>query len=201
MSGRPDLAAEADAAGARVGSRELARMQALGVPLGAIARLGVRQLPFGVTEIEVHRDGTYSPAEHGKTAIIVPVMMPAPFELFEQLLASTEIVDLVAFRLDAPRRWHWRTGDGWALGAGLLDHDAPIPLVANPVQWLAAAGEALCLLDWALSPGRWDELRRGPPIVTDDDLLRRRVNAAFARQLPPLIMAPPLARKRKNCAA
>jgi hypothetical protein len=201
MSGRPDLLAEANAAVGRVGSRELLRMEALGVPRSAIARLGARQPPFGLAAIEEHRDGTFTPTDHGRLAIIVPVAVPVIFEAFGLPCETIEIVDLVAFRSDAPTRWHWRTGDGWALGAELLDHDTPITLVAHPLQWLAEAGDALCLLDWNLTPQRWRELREGPPIIAEDELLRRRVNTAFMQQIPPLIMAPPPIQKRNRRAA
>jgi len=201
LSGQPDLKAEVDAALARVKKRDFSSMETLGVPLNAIARLGVKQPQFGLAAIEEHRDGTYSPVDDGKIAIIVPVMMPDAFEVFGIKCESMEIVDLVAFRSEAPTRWCWRTGEGWALGAWLLHHDAPIRLVAHPLQWLAAAGEALCILDWNLTPRRWRELRNGPPITADDDLLRRRLNAEFAQQLPPLVMSPSFVRKGKPRAA
>jgi hypothetical protein len=187
MSGRPDLKAEANAAVGRVGTRELLHMESLGVPRRAIARIGARQAPFGLAAIEEHRDGTYTPAEEGPLHIIMPVVEPVIFEAFGLACETIEIVDLVAFRSNSPTKWRWRTGAGWALGADLLDHDAPVTLVAHPLAWLAEAGEALCLLDWSMPHQHWQMLREGPPLVSDDAALRKRLNAAHRAMLPPLV--------------
>lgn len=198
MSGRPDLDAEAKAALDRVGGRELRRMEALGVPLRAIAQLGARQPPFGLAAIEEHRDGTYTPIDQGRLAIIVPVAVPVIFEAFGLPIESIEIIDLVAFRSDAPTRWRWRTGDAWALGSELLDQDAPITLVAHPLAWLAEGGEALCLLDWSMSHRHWHMLREGPPLVANDPALRNKLNAAHRDLQPPLVGEPEPWKYRKG---
>lgn len=204
VSCRPDLVAEANVALSRVGGRELRRMEALGVPLRAIAQLGERQPPFGLAAIEEHRDGTYTPIDQGRFAIIVPVAVPVSSEAFGLPIELIDIIDLIAFRSDAPTRWHWRTGDAWALGSELLDQDAPITLVAHPLAWLAEGGEALCLLDWSMSRRHWHMLRGGPPLMTNDPALRSRLNAAHSDMQPPLVGEPEPWKYRKGrlgCAA
>jgi hypothetical protein len=185
-----DLEAELWSAVNAVQQPHLNRLVDLGVPKWALARLGAVQPPFGVHKVHETPDGFYEPVEDGSLNIIMPVY------------ECGDVIDLIALRPSEPTRWRWRTGDGWALGLDLLAADPPIDLVANPLAWLAEAGSAFCLLDWTLPPQKWARLRTGPPIVTDDDLLRHRLNKSFAAAVPPLIgNRPNYHRKGKSHAA
>ena len=198
---RADLDAEAFAAGAKVREPHIRRLEALGVSLSALAALGRHQPAFGIERIREESGGLWVPDPDGYLAAIVPVVEHWLVDCSGVLLDTVEIVDLVAFRTASPMRWRWRTGDGWALGAGHLIGDAPIDLVASPLAWLASAGRAMCLLDWELRPQRWRQLRDGPPIVTADEMLRRRLNDKFSASIPPIVLAPvnvePTSRSRR----
>lgn len=69
-----------------------------------------------------------------------------------------ELVDVVALASHVRDEWSLRTGLGWALGMDAID-DAHLALAreekrirvrlhATPFDWLAAAGDGLCVLDW-----------------------------------------------------
>lgn len=70
-----------------------------------------------------------------------------------------ELVDVAALASHARNEWALRTGMGWALGMDLVDdlHRAlaagrprmRVRLHATPFDWLAAAGDGLCVLDWS----------------------------------------------------
>ena len=70
----------------------------------------------------------------------------------------------------------------------ITDDDLPVPIVANPLHWLSAGGEGLCILDWSAPPQCWARLRSGPPLQFPDDVLRLRVRNALVANvaLPPM---------------
>lgn len=186
--GGVDLTAELFAAAAAVAMPELRRMEALGVPKSSIARLAAYQPPFGLQRVEEIGDGLYQPSEDGPVAVIIPVMEFDVVETWGIRTPISTVIDLIAFRPDNPNQWRWRVGDAWALGAYLLFEDAPIELVANPLEWLAKGGDALCLLDWTMTPRRWEELRSGPPLVSPDTVLQARLNDAYQASMAPIVM-------------
>lgn len=179
-----DLHAEAFAAVERVRKPHLRRLEAAGVPLSAIMTIGRVQPPFGVHRVREGADGLWEPDEDGRLCAILPVVVPRSFDWFEHEIDTVEIIDLIAFHTSAPLRWSWRTGDGWALGADLLDEDLPVTLVTSPLEWLAKSGQALCLLDWSSSSPAWSSLRGGPPLQFADDALRQRVRNALIQSAP-----------------
>lgn len=133
-----DLLAEAWAAFQRVRQPHIDRMLVLGVSASSIAMLGAREIPFGVGMIERMGNGLYQPGD-GAVHVLSPVY------------ADGQIIDIVAWRSDAPTKWLWRTGIGWALGTDELRprwDNAPMPIHATPLDWLRAAGEGICVLDW-----------------------------------------------------
>ena len=164
------------AATARVRQPHIDRLLALGVPGKAIASLGSRELPFGISTIERMERGLYQPGD-------------GPLHVLSPVYVGGEIIDIVAWRSDAPGNWAWRTGLGWALGADLLaprwDSD-PMPIYATPLEWLSHAGEGMCILDWESS--ELDEIRTFTSIEADDTIAARIVRALNKpRRVPNII--------------
>lgn len=101
--------------------------------------------------------------------------------------ADGDLIDLVAIASHRRDEWALRTGDGWALGLNVLsaieqarDHaqqladggarrrPVALRLFANPLDWLAADGEGLCVLDWGpLALTTLRALGEGVTIQTD----------------------------------
>jgi len=169
----------------------LDRLRALGCTGTALARLGEHHAPYGTMRIAARTGGFYEPCAAGQPALIVPVCWPEHHEgLITPLITLWPIIDLIAVRADYPANWLWRTGTAWALGGHLLEdwQGEPVPVVATPLDWLRAAGGAVCVLDWADNSPAWPILRRLPHIVASDDLLARRLAQAIDRTAPrPLI--------------
>lgn len=67
--------------------------------------------------------------------------------------ASFAREDAVAFRLDAPEDFALMLGQapflgGWLVRERYQDGGGRLPLVADPLAWIAAKGQAVCVLDW-----------------------------------------------------
>lgn len=158
----------------------LSRLPALGCPLSAIARLGQFQPPVGMVRALWGRGGLWQPDEAGERMLVVPVTVAGGFERWGEWIETRDIIDLIVFRSRQPQRWAWRTGTAWALGEKLLeDRGEPVPIVSTPLGWLAAAGEAVCILDWSASSPAWAALRHGPNLICDSDHLRQRLHRAM----------------------
>ena len=152
-----------------VGLREIKRVEACGVPMSAIAKLGQFQDQFGVARIVNTTKNLFEPDPEGRLAMIMPVIAP------NVDFGETGIVDLIAFHTCCPAQLLRRTGDGWALGIELLDQDLPVRVVSNPLAWLALAGEAMLILDWDAPRSFWNAIRRGPGLIVESDSIRRRL--------------------------
>jgi hypothetical protein len=159
----------------------LDRIETLGVSRRALATLGAVHPPLGVQRVLWLPDGLYEPDPDGEAAAILPV-----FQM--NGIGFLDVVDLIAWKTGQPKEWRWRIGQGWALGDFLLDDDLPVPVVATPLDWLKAAGDALCILDWSAPPQCWARLRSGPSLQFSDDALRLRVRNALVANvaLPPM---------------
>jgi len=134
-----DLEAEMFAAGRRVRQKHIDRMISLGVPGASIAVVGSLQVAFGIGSASSDPAYFYQPGE-GPAHVIMPVM------------SDGKMIDLIAWRSCNPARWFWRTGTGWALGTDYLGPrwgDEAVRLFATPLEWLAGAGEGICILDWS----------------------------------------------------
>ena len=167
MRGR-ELEAEMWAAVEAVRLPHIRRMEALGVPLRAIAEVGEHLPPFGVARVRWLPDGLYEPDPDGETACIMPV--PAA----ERELGELGLLDLVAFSTSQPSRWSWRTGLGWLLGEHVLDDD-DVAVVETPVQWLARKADAVCILNWDAPASCWSALRQIPCLHFENETLGARV--------------------------
>lgn len=111
----------------------------LGVSSSTIADLRRQHWGWGVVNASAGDDGLYLPGS-GEPHLVLPV------------IENGDLIDLVAFRSATPERWLLRTGQGWALGLerGLEPHTwHPETLLScNPLDWLRADCEGLCVLDW-----------------------------------------------------
>lgn len=180
MTGR-DLLAEMEVAAARVRLSHIDRLRALGVSYAALGALVRDEHTIGAARAALGSDGLFEPDEHGE-----PVVVQAVCDGLHRELGDAGLIDLVAWRTQEPERWWWRCGTAWALGHELIDLDEgePVPLVATPCAWLAAAGRALCILDWSPASPAWSALRHGPPLTFTDDALRQRVRNNLVQSAP-----------------
>lgn len=134
-----DLQGEMTAAAERVQQEHIDRMLSLGVPGRSIATIGATQAAFGISAAMPEPSYFYQPGD-GPAHVIMPVT------------EEGDLIDLIAWRSSNPARWFWRTGLGWALGTDYLLprwDNGPVQLHATPLDWLAAAGEGMCILDWS----------------------------------------------------
>lgn len=170
-----DLQREAEAA-AQALAPMISHLPSLGVSLDAIAKLGQSQPPVGTVIAHWRKCGMWEPDEGGDRMLVVPVGVRSGFLRWNLWIDTTEIIDLIAFRSQQSSSWAWRTGEAWALGEEYLeDKGEPVSIVSTPLGWLAAAGEAVCILDWSKNSPAWAALRHGPSLICDSDHLRRRL--------------------------
>ncbi|MBO81434.1 MAG: hypothetical protein CL801_08455 [Citromicrobium sp.] len=161
-------------AAANVRKAHFAQLSALGVEPMAIGRIGARNgHSIGIAHVREARGGLFEFDPSGSPACVIAVRDPDCWD------GADGFFDLVAFRSGQPAHWLRRTGEAFALGQHLLEYGDPVPLVATPADWLAASGEAVCLLDWSRSSPAWRHLRSGPRlIIKSPDLqteLRRKL--------------------------
>lgn len=181
------LEVEAEAAGRRVRVTHMQRLRDLGVQPEAWKWIGQHQLPFGAATITDLDDGFYQPDPEGKPAVIVPVTAPEVHEgLWGQPIEMFPVVDIIAFQTSRPLAWRWRTGSAWALGEHLLNDPIgePVEIVATPLAWLAAGGDACCILDWSPTSPAWASLRVRPELVITDRFLETKLMKAMAKAAP-----------------
>jgi hypothetical protein len=172
-----DLWKEYSVAGRSAKVEHYQRLVALGCPIQSLAALAPDNWPFGVAKVQWLPGGLFELAEGGESAVIMPVSDEGCG------LFSPEPFDLIAWRTSRPRRWAWRCGLAPALGEGLIDYCDVLPVVETPLDWLARAGECLCVLDWQAPPSFWERLRLGPRLVVQSDDLRAKLRAAFRRTM------------------
>lgn len=172
-----DLYSEMDRACTSVGQRHIDAMIALGITSNAIAQLGRRQPPFGVGQISEIGGGHFEFFPGGQSRVIMPVM------------EDGEIIDLIAWQTCTPGKWLWRKGLGNYLGGDLIarsqwtDHHALI-LVATPLDWLCAAGEAVCILNLKAPSAELERIRFVDEIVVTDAALGRQIAKVMAAPRP-----------------
>jgi hypothetical protein len=153
---------------------------ALGVSPEAIAGLGTRQMPFGVERIGTDDAGRWWPDPEGKPAVVVPV------------IEWGELIDIVAFRSSQPARWWWRVGCGSILGADVMERSVwpgdKLLVVGTPLAWIAAEGQACCILDWGLPDCEVAPLRDQNELVCDTAILAARLRRRLSqpRRVPPI---------------
>lgn len=115
--------------------------------------------------IRPRRTGYYVPDPAGVLAVIVPVFG-----------TDDELIDLCAYRPEAPGIWWLRTGLGTVLGEDVLErcqcYADPVATVATPREWTRAqayrALNTVCLLDRA----------RGKAALAGVEIARQEVRRA-----------------------
>lgn len=179
-----DVRAELDSAAARVRQPHLNRLRALGVSIDTIAEMGAT-FPIGIGEAEDAGNGLYQPGE-GALHMILPIV------------EDGELVDLCAFRSNIPDRWLLRKGLGFALGLedGLspwlwyqpADPEAkpprfqvgkPLHIFSNPLEWLRAGRDGVCVLDWSAPEIR--RLNGFERLTVSDATTARLLRASLSR--------------------
>lgn len=173
-----DLLREMDIAASRVRLAHLERLRSIGCPYPALAKLNAEQHTIGVAKVRAHSDGLFDYADDGLPAFIVAVVDP------DRDLGDAGIFDLVAFSPDEPARWWGRTGAAFALGDHLLEMGDPVRVVATPLDWLTAEGDALCILDWSSDSPTWGALRVCPRLLFNSAVLARKVRNAMVLAAP-----------------
>jgi len=99
---------------------------------------------IGRMRVEFCRDGSWNPVDAGGSqALILPI------------LDAGMLVDMVAFSPRSPDQWALRRGDGRLLGADQLSGCGDwqtgvreVRVFANPMEWLIAGGDGICVLVW-----------------------------------------------------
>jgi len=175
-----NLQADLDRSLANVRQSHIDHIRSLGVTPAAVASLGHRQLPFGVERIDVDDAGRWWPDAEGKPALVVPV------------IEHGETIDIIAFRSSQPARWWWRIGCGSILGADVMERSVwpgdKLLVVGTPLAWIAAGGDACCILDWGLPDYEVAPLRDQHELVCDSPILAARLRKRLAepRKVPPI---------------
>jgi len=178
----PDTVLVADCARAssNVTTAHINRVRAAGVEPEALARLGMRQLPFGALSIGTDDANRFWPDPDGFPAMIVPV--------YERGV----MIDVIAFRTAEPARWWWRIGCAAMLGYDVLNASVwpgdRLRVVTTPLGWLAAAGEAVCLLDWSLPDHELSPMCDFAGLDCDTPFLASRLRKRLSqpRRVPPI---------------
>lgn len=174
---------EMEAAASRMRSIHFDGLKALGVPMASLGRLSAAQHTVGMATVEECGEGVFQPSPDGFAACVVAVVWPEA-----RAFGDAGLFDLVAFRSSNPRKWWLRCGNAFSLGEHLLDRPEPLRVVGTPADWLAASGDALCILDWSDASPIWSALRCGPPLSFSDQGLRQQVQAALVRSASMPIM-------------
>lgn len=175
-----DLAALCDRACANVRQAHIDRVLQYGVAPAALATLGTRQLPFGALTIDIDDAGRWWPDDDGFPAMVVPV------------IERGELLDVIAFRTVEPARWWWHLGVAEMLGYDELNCSVwpgdRLRVVSTPLDWIAAAGEAVCVLDWSLSDHEISPMRDRAGLDCDSPMLAARLRKRLAqpRRVPPI---------------
>ena len=146
-----------------------------------LALIGADRPGVGVMTIREVPGGLFEPSDKGQPHLVLPVCHYRAREWLGIDLSQFEPIDLIAMKTSSPERWLWRTGDGWALGVEHLGVDAPLRVVATPLDWIAAEGRALCILDWAAPGWCWELVRSELQLILPDYRLRQRLMDALVR--------------------
>ena len=163
-----DLVLEFSSAMDGLDDRARAWLPRQGVPIAAIdAWPG----PIGVAPIETHQIGIFDFAEHGRRALIMPVLSGPQY---------TDLVDLIAWFPDAPDQWWSRRYFSIPLGADQLDIAVmggnPVVLQPTPLDWLRSNGDGVVINDWVYSSPQV----RAVPIICRDEAHAADVTARLS---------------------
>lgn len=172
---------------------------------------GERLAAAGVRHAKAH---SYPPlfaaadGEVGPGGLFCPTGDPGPWYLVPAGLRGLgeyddweQIDDLVAFRLEAPGRWHPVRRDAHLLGEDAVEaarFDArPLRLSSSPLAWLAAGGTGACVVDWSLNPAA--AFSGIPRLICDDPALEARLRQRV-REVSPVPKIETAAGARRRAA-
>jgi len=138
-----DLHTEMLNASARMPYSAMRRLWSMGADRRFTARLrGAGDL--GVTAVDVE-GSTWAPGTRERRLLV-------------GVRCNGDLIDMVALSSTRRDEWALRTGLGWALGMDQIerahaalasDHrHVKLRLHATPFDWMAAAGDGVCVLDW-----------------------------------------------------
>ncbi len=121
-----------------------AQFRTLGIP--DRVTFGVRPL-IGVGRIVTHSSGLFEFHDDGDLAIIVAEGEP-------EVPGWAEVHDLIAFKAEDPDRWWLRRGQVDLLGTYNITpwRLSPLTIHDNPLSWLQAGADGICVVDWAIDP-------------------------------------------------
>ncbi|MCA1939361.1 MAG: hypothetical protein LDL26_00045 [Caenispirillum bisanense] len=114
-----------------------------GMPFGLMAGTAV----FGVASVITYDDGTYSPSDLGKPAVIMPSWLRGPVYM-------TDVEDLVAWFPSRPDQWWLRCGASSFINEpAVMDaqrEGSTLHLYASPLDWLRGGcrDDSAVILDW-----------------------------------------------------
>jgi hypothetical protein len=142
-----DLLDEFVAATAAACRRDFELLEGAGVPHDF---LWLGPMRFGVSAIERHRGGLYTPVDGGGEAAyyILPAML-----LVEDGEEVKKVVgDLIAVTLSRPGGWWLRRGTVPILNPSAITRAEimrePLMAFSTPIEWLRGGGQGICILDW-----------------------------------------------------
>ncbi len=143
---RIDLDAEFDRAVANLNADHFRHLAAAGVSFEAVCRAGY----VGIERIAT-TGRLYMPAPDGSVVLIMAVWAPAPPSIY-CTVETPVIMDLIAFRTDAPATWWYRIGEpGLILGEdrylAAVDGATPLKVYDSPLRWLQGGCDGTVFLD------------------------------------------------------
>ena len=140
--------------------------------------------PLGVVRIQTHRDGLFEFDHDGIKVYVMPVLAAGRY---------SDVVDVLAFRpANSTTCWLYQGAASFLGNIEALNPDRPARIYPTPLDWLAAGGAGLVVLD---QHGAAPLLRT----LTDDDGpgVHFPIDAYDdACKLERLLMGPPRARPR-----
>lgn len=140
--GGADLRAEMLAFG--VDYRACQRLQALGVSGRFVATLGAR-IAIGQARVLLQDGGRFWEPRGPDGRLLLGCY------------ENGVLIDIAAVSTASPDQVAMRTGLGWCLGAdqiedahraSLAERRSRLRIVADPIEWLRAEGNAICVFDW-----------------------------------------------------
>ncbi len=143
---RSDLAAEFDLAWRNRTQEHRKHLADAGITFQAMLRAG----DLGVERIAT-TGRLYVPSPDGFPAVILAVWAPAPPSIY-CAVENPVIMDLIAFRTDAPATWWYRIGEpGLVLGEdrylAAVDGATRLKIYDSPLRWLQGGCDGTVFLD------------------------------------------------------
>jgi len=115
--------------------------------------------PIGCARIKTHDGGLFEFDEDGERVFVMPVTEDGPYG---------DVIDVLAFRPCDPNTFWLHQGIATIL-AGEIEAEGPVRIFSTPLDWLAANGAGLVILDWTGASNLLRFLAEdGPGVILDD---------------------------------